>query len=76
MTYMLSVVKNLALIDYNMRLASYRELKAMMTKYKLEHASQAEAAYAARVISQHPLVTSITITREKPVSVWQHGRKL
>ncbi len=76
MTYHLSVVKNLALIDYDTRLKSYRELQAMMTKRGMIHNEVALARIAARAISRHPLVTSVTITRETPVVVYQNGRKI
>lgn len=75
MTYTLTVIKNFALIDYNYRLASYRELADMLDKYKTIHPSRPAANRAAEVISQHPLVTHIIVTREERVSTWRNGRK-
>ena len=74
MAYHLSVVKNLALIDYDTRLKSYRELQAMMAKRGMIHEDVTMARVAARAISSHPLVTSVTITNATPVAVFQNGK--
>jgi len=74
-TYILRVVKNLKLIDYEYRLAVYRELVTLMAKHGSCHDDIKKATRAAEEISKHPLVVSVTVSRMSTEGVWSNGRR-
>jgi hypothetical protein len=75
MTYTLKVTKNLALIDYEYRLAVYRELVALIARHGVTHTDLKKATRAAEEISKHPLVVSVTMARTTTEGMWQQGER-